>query len=149
MNQKRMEAVCLTGLQLQAYLAKDMIDRNRPDETAVRAVVPVVPHDEYIAFRNSIRSVHRKFHWFIDIWFIQLFTISIYVSVIEFQLVSRFSDNSFDPDIMTLSTMLENGNLIIKRFCEIIHPGSFPVGPAVYDDDIPVIRSFSKYVADF
>ena len=55
MNQKRMEAVCLTGLQLQAYLAKDMIDRNRPDETAVRAVVPVVPHDDRLQEQYKIR----------------------------------------------------------------------------------------------
>ena len=69
--------------KLDRNLTEDMIHGYGSDKTAVRAVVPVVAHDEDRTFRHCIGAVHREFHRFIDVWFFQLLAIAPYMAFLK------------------------------------------------------------------
>ena len=79
-----------------------MIDRNRTDKTAVTAVVSVITHAEYVAFRNFNFFPTAVFHRTVDIGFIQRFPIAPNLAVVESQRITGSADNSFDPNIFRL-----------------------------------------------
>ena len=90
-----------------------MIHRYGSDKTAVRAVVPVVSHDEDRTFRHCIGAVHREFHRFIDVWFFQLLAIAPYMAFLKCQRVTTLADDALHPDVVLTARAIKDGDVVL------------------------------------
>lgn len=62
----------------------------------------------------------------------------------ERQGIAWTADDPFDPDILGLQIMIEEGHVIVHRFGNVIFPRTRILDAAVDDDNIPIIRDFPK-----
>ena len=49
-------------LEIQSYMAQDMIHRNRTNKAAITGMITVIPHNHNMTFRNNYRCRSSIFH---------------------------------------------------------------------------------------